>query len=175
MLEITNYPGYYITEKGDVFSNKRNSLKKLKLENHYTGYLYVNLYNKDGRKHFRVHRLVAEMFIENPMNKLFVNHIDGDKTNNEVSNLEWNTSSENTQHAYDNLLANNASGYFDSQSNNLIAIRLSDNKRFKFGSASIAAKELKISKSTIMRQLKGLTNNDYRSKFKFIRDMECND
>lgn len=67
------------------------------------GYPVVNL-SKDGNlKQFKVHRLVAETFISNPFNKSVVNHIDNDKTNNSVSNLEWTTISENTQHAIDLL------------------------------------------------------------------------
>lgn len=69
------------------------------------GYLEVRLTNenKESKAH-RVHRLVAEAFIENVDNKPIVNHIDGDKHNNNVDNLEWATYSENNQHAYDNNL-----------------------------------------------------------------------
>lgn len=62
-------------------------------------YLYVNL-NNNGIKQFRVHRLVALHFIPNPNNLPEVNHIDGDKNNNHVSNLEWCTNLQNIRHSY---------------------------------------------------------------------------
>lgn len=68
------------------------------------GYHYVTL-RKDGKNHLEyVHRLVAKNFIKNPHNKETVNHIDGNKNNNHVNNLEWSTYSENNQHAYDTKL-----------------------------------------------------------------------
>lgn len=64
------------------------------------GYLRVAL-NKNGiQRRVYVHRLVAETFIENKWNKPQVNHIDGDKKNNHVSNLEWCTNKENIVHSY---------------------------------------------------------------------------
>lgn len=51
-------------------------------------------------KQYKVHHLMAEVFIPNPLNKKTVNHIDGNTQNNELSNLEWATHSENAQHAY---------------------------------------------------------------------------
>lgn len=60
-----------------------------------SGYFAVDLYKNNTRKRFYVHRLVAEEFIENPLNKPEINHIDEDKLNNRVENLEWCTSSEN--------------------------------------------------------------------------------
>lgn len=62
------------------------------------GYLRVHLNNDHTVK--KIHRLVAEVFIPNPMNKPCVNHINGDKTNNQIENLEWVTVIENSRHAH---------------------------------------------------------------------------
>lgn len=108
--DIPNYKGIYqISNLGNVKSLKRNyvnsngitytikeKLLKLTISN---GYYSVTLNNK-GKRRFTVHRLVAEMFIDNPENKAEVNHIDGNKLNNCYTNLEWATKSENTLHAY---------------------------------------------------------------------------
>lgn len=65
------------------------------------GYLFVGLADTSGKlKTHLVHRLVAEAFIPNPENKLRVNHIDGNKLNNSVQNLEWATQLENVRHAH---------------------------------------------------------------------------
>lgn len=64
-----------------------------------TGYLYVNLNKNSKVIKKNIHRLVAQAFIPNPENKPQVNHKDGNKTNNHVDNLEWNTAKENFNHA----------------------------------------------------------------------------
>lgn len=90
--------------KGRWGSMKTSPGRQLKLNKHQLGYLRVDL-SKDGKsKHNLAHRLVAEAFIPNPDNKKAVNHIDGDKENNRVENLEWCTYKENTQHALANGL-----------------------------------------------------------------------
>lgn len=91
---------YYATEDGHIYSEH---LKRLISE--YTdkdGYKKVRLSNGDGsRKVFSVHRLILETFCPNPNSEnLQVNHIDGNKANNNVSNLEWVTCKENVRHGY---------------------------------------------------------------------------
>ena len=65
------------------------------------GYKIVGLCKDGTRTLFKVHRLVAGSFLDNPLNLPQVNHIDGCKSNNVVSNLEWCTASQNVQHAFD--------------------------------------------------------------------------
>lgn len=64
-----------------------------------TGYMTIKIYIDGKRKNKKLHRLIAEVFIPNPENKPEVNHIDGDKLNNHISNLEWCSHKENMAHA----------------------------------------------------------------------------
>ena len=68
------------------------------------GYHQIQLFNKGNYKYFSVHRLVADAYIPNHENKPQVNHMDGNKLNNLMCNLEWMTASENQQHCSDNGL-----------------------------------------------------------------------
>lgn len=104
--DIRGYEGFYlVSNHGNIKSIKRNII--LKSSNNKKGYLQVILGYKGKTKAFRVHRLVAENFIENVDKKSQVNHIDGNKHNNRVDNLEWCTNSENQKHAFKYNLQNN--------------------------------------------------------------------
>ena len=112
--DIKNFEGVYmVSNLGNVKSLDRNTKKgfikgkNLSLFKNDNGYVRVSLQVNNKSKSFTVHRLVAEAFIENPLNKPQVNHIDGDKKNNYVNNLEWATRFENMKHAYDNRLLDN--------------------------------------------------------------------
>lgn len=98
--EIMDFPNYLITSEGRVYS--KHSKHYLKLMPNKNGYVYVTLCNKGKKKNHYVHCLVAKHWIENPNNGTVVNHIDGNKKNNCITNLEWITQSENVKHWHQN-------------------------------------------------------------------------
>lgn len=84
--------------EGRIYETATRKLRELTTEETPKGYLRVYLYKNGKRKHHKVHRLVAHAFIPNPEHKSQVNHIDGNKKNNSVTNLEWVTDEENKLH-----------------------------------------------------------------------------
>ena len=95
--DVNGYENLYeVSNLGNVRrKGKRKNLYK-SLRNYYV----VKLSKNNIKKCYSIHRLVAQAFIPNLYNKKQINHIDGDKLNNNVNNLEWVTQSENTKHAY---------------------------------------------------------------------------
>jgi hypothetical protein len=104
--EIPGFEGLYaVTENGVVYSIPRKYSPKLKIMkpiDTYHGYVRVVLSGRDRTKMYYVHRLVAETYIPNTQNKQMINHKNGIKTDNNVSNLEWVTCLENHTHAFEN-------------------------------------------------------------------------
>jgi len=117
--DIEGYEGFYqVSNLGRVKSVEREtysghnySVRRIEKERILpgykvkNGYLYQTLLKNGVMKTFKLHRLVAQAFIPNPYNKPQVNHINGDKTNNSVYNLEWVTRKENLRHAYETGLS----------------------------------------------------------------------
>ena len=94
---VNGFEGLYsVTTDGRVISHQRNRELKPKVDRY--GYKVVSLSKGGSSYHFTVHRLVALAFLEKPIGKDCVNHIDENKLNNDVSNLEWVTVAENNNH-----------------------------------------------------------------------------
>jgi HNH endonuclease/NUMOD4 motif/NUMOD1 domain len=110
---IPGFSGDYLaSEDGQIYSKKSGDIKRMKKNTNSSGYHTISLYNKHEKERlknkrnsymYQVHRLVALTWLENPNSKKIVNHIDGNKINNNVSNLEWVTHSENSRHSRDVL------------------------------------------------------------------------
>lgn len=110
--DIIDFPNYQISNLGRVKSKerivnalynskKRNRERILKLFTNNRGYKVVTLYNHNGKSNpIFVHRLVAKSFINNPNKHNIINHINADKGDNRVDNLEWCTQSHNIKEAY---------------------------------------------------------------------------
>jgi hypothetical protein len=103
-IEYRLLPGYkykyYINSKGSVIKQTKRGIRQLKGGTFSNGYRFVSLtISTRVTQNELIHRLVAEAFIPNPNNLPCVNHIDGNKQNNNVENLEWCTFSENLKHA----------------------------------------------------------------------------
>lgn len=97
IVQIEGFPSYRVDRGGNIYNSKMKALKPGRTTN---GYLRVSLNNETvKRKRCLVHRIVAQAFIPNPDNLTQVNHIDRNKTNNNVENLEWCTPLENLLHS----------------------------------------------------------------------------
>lgn len=117
MKDIKGFEGVYaVTEGGEIWSYPRNGTGGhngifMKQNLHTHGYLQVCLKTKGTASTRYAHRLVAETYLPNPYKKSEVNHKNGIKTDNRVENLEWSSSGENKQHAYDTGLRFGGEGH----------------------------------------------------------------
>ena len=159
--EIKDFENYIIHSDGKVYNKRGKSICEWK-DN--CGYLQVKL-SKNGKWYYRrVHRLVTEAFIPNPNNLKQVNHIDGDKTNNDISNLEWCNNKENTKHGYENNL------YHSKHRSIKIEVyeKNTNNKLYEFKSIRETANTLNINRKTLSRILFDDKENNYDYDFKAI-------
>lgn len=171
MRQIKNHLEYLVTVEGRVFS--MHTMRFLKLHKNDNGYFRVKL---DGKLCY-IHRVVAEAYLPNPENKATVNHMDGDKYNNMLCNLEWATPSENMKHACDTglrpiselmrengrLMQTNLRKGYNPEAAKLV---LDVENGIYYESATEAAESIGVKPKYLWRRLSGETKNN--TNFKYV-------
>lgn len=146
--DIEVYEGIYqVSNLGRV--KRVTTGRILKSSKNRGGYLYVNLCKNGKYKTHKIHRLVSQAFIPNPENKPEINHIDEDKSNNVISNIEWSTRKENNNHGTRNERTSKK------QSIPIIATNLKTGESKEFYGTSECARQLGLNQSSITSVLKG--------------------
>lgn len=168
-----DYPfeNYQVSMDGQVFNSDGISLKH---HINRDGYSMVFLYGHGVTKNCSVHRLVASAFIPNPEHKKTVNHIDGNKQNNNVSDLEWATYSEQQKHAYSHDLRKS----YLTQDDRINGARISSQLRKKkifvretgdiYSSLTECAHAMNLAKSGISRCCNGVSETYRGYHFSFV-------
>lgn len=154
-LKVKGFNNYEVSNTGKLRNIVTGLLLKLAIDRY--GYYKIQLREKELNKYTTIHRLVAETFIPNPENKPQVNHIDGNKLNNYVSNLEWATPSENIKHSYLYKLNNNT--------NRVKITNIENGIVNTFSSVKSLAKWLNIYPSILVPMIKYSSINPVYGKF----------
>ena len=162
--ELVNLSKYKVRDNGDIYS--KYEAKILKPATTKKGYKQVSLIDDNGNTtSYLVHQLVAKAFLANTLGVEQVNHIDGNKSNNSKSNLEWCTNSENNKHAWN-------SGLYDSK---YVECKISFNgvDWIEFSSTIKAAEYLNCPQSTLRTCLdknRKVGNGKYRCRGHIVLD-----
>ena len=149
---------YSVSTEGEVRKDTTNYILS---QSSQQDYKFVGLIINGKQKRMRVHRMVALTFIDNPDNKPYVNHINGNRSDNNVENLEWVTPSENTQHAVN-------TGLFKSgRTRAVIQYNLNGEQMATFESATEAARQTggSQSKITMCCRRQRDSANDYQWRY----------
>lgn len=161
----TKYDNVFV-EGSDVYRIINGKYYKLSKFVDNVGY-YQTVFRINGKRiYVRIHRLIAETLIPNPDNLPMVNHIDGNKLNNDLSNLEWYTNSYNTQEAYDK-------GLYKSRTKCPIKAINMNGEVTIFKSIRQCAEGLGLNRKTLTSILQGLKSNNYPYIFEYVE--ECID
>ena len=162
--KIKDFETYYVFPNGNIYNTKSKILLKPTIKN--DNYQHVGL-SKNGKKtDFLVHILVANTFISKPSDKTFINHKDGNKSNNNISNLEWVTNSENILHALNIGLINTRNVIFDF----IIQYNLDNKEIEKFNSITEASRHTNINRNSITKACNGIYKTAGSYIWKYIKN-----
>ena len=172
--DIKGYEGMYqVSNLGRVKSirskdsiGRKRKLGLLSLQIHQ-GYVNTRLMKNGIRKTVRIHRLVAQAFLKRVNGKPEINHIDGNKENNNVKNLEWVSRSENVKHAYNNGLIKQTSKRRNDYRSKPIMQILNNEIINEFPSAMEASRKLGFPQGNISRCCRGKQKTAYGYLWKY--------
>ncbi|MBO5143004.1 MAG: HNH endonuclease [Clostridia bacterium] len=163
---IEGYENHFVSNYGNIKS-KKNKLNPSITNN---GYLRVTI-RKNGKNNYKnVHRLVAKAFIPNPNNYPCVNHIDGNKQNNNVENLEWCSYSHNNREARRMGLNVTKKGKYNHRARKVIQYDLQDNMIKIWDYMTLITKELGYDYTAISNCCRGKTKKSYGFKWKYAEE-----
>lgn len=154
MKQITNYPNYLASLDGRIYSLYSN--KFLKQDINKYGYPQIALTKNGKLKTFTVHKLIAETYLNKTDERKYVNHIDGNKQNNMLCNLEYVSFKENIKHAWDNNLYENTRLSSLTKANKIV---LDINTGIYYNSLIEASKYYSYRYKTLVHMLSGHSKN----------------
>lgn len=158
---MKEYKEFLVDDNLNIYSKRT----KMKLTPHKgsNGYVQVMCRDKNGKHiHERVHVIYANCFIDNPYNHKYVNHIDCNKQNNDLENLEWCSNRFNVLYCW-------RTGNRTHKNNTHIKITDTDGEEYEFKSIRMAAKEFNLDRHKVSRILKGELNNIYNYKIEYVK------
>lgn len=161
-MEKTKYDNIFIDGE-DVYVQKASGMHKLCKWVDNVGYYQVVWRENGKRKYVRVHRLIAETLLPNPNNLPQVDHKDGNKLNNALSNLEWVSNAENTQRGYNSGLYHSSK-----RSHKISAKHKTTGKVEIYKSIRSCADALGLNRKTITAILKQQKANNYDYEFQYV-------
>lgn len=157
---MKEYKGFLVDDELNIYNSRTNG--KITPFIGTDGYYQISR-RVDNKKqfHIRVHVLYAHLFIPNPNNYKYVNHIDSDKPNNSINNLEWCTNSYNVKHGWD-------SGNRTHKNNTSVKVTSKDGEIYEFKSIRELSNNLKLDRHKVARILKGELKNNYEYSFEYM-------
>ena len=165
---IAEFSGYFISNKGRVWSEKTKNFLAQNPKSKTCPYLSVCLISEGKQKTYPVHRLVAESFLDGREKGKEVNHIDGNKRNNDFTNLEWVTKSENSIHAFNHGLRKSVSTQIVAAINSRKRKVLNIDTGKEYESIVECAKDIGGQHSGVSKCLSGERESYYGYRFRYL-------
>lgn len=152
---LKEYKGFYVDEQCNIYNAKGH---KLSPYIGVDGYAHITRSENNKKYRYRVHTIIANVFVPNPNGFKYVNHIDSNKLNNNPENLEWCTSSQNVYHGWH-------SGNRTHKNRTKVSVYLNDKLINTYPSIRQLSMDLQLDRHKVARILKGESNNCYKYKF----------